>query len=386
MTQNGSTASSTVSQIIRWTLTALVTVVLFLAVWEVHTTLLLVLAAIILCVLFTMPIRFMVRRGIGRGTATMLSLVGIIAIIVLIFMLVLPSLLTQFSRLASTVQEGVQEVAAQWEELQADPQLREAYPGVATVQDFIKTLTGESDLDNILNDLGGQLGQAAGQLGGSVLPVVSGVASTLLSLIIVIFLSLYFLSEPQMYEEGAIKLFPIWYRDRVRFIISRIDFTLRIWLQGQILLMIIVGVVTWIGLALLGIDQALALGVLAGLFSFVPNFGPIAALIPSLAVGFVQAPQSIGWIVVIIYGTSFLQSQLVAPLLFKESINLPPVLVLIGQIFAAIFFGFLGIMLAVPIIAILMILVQEVYVKDILHDRVSEPQYLTDDELVPDGS
>src|SRR6185295_10535394 len=110
-------------------------------------------------------------------------------------------------------------------------------------------------------------------------------------------------------------------------------------------------------------------GVLAGLFSFVPNFGPIAALIPSLAVGFVQAPQSIGWIILIIYGTSFVQSQIIAPLLFKESINLPPVLVLIGQVFAAIFLGFLGIMLAVPIIAILMIIVQEVYIKDILGDR-----------------
>ena len=103
-------------------------------------------------------------------------------------------------------------------------------------------------------------------------------------------------------------------------------------------------------------QQAVALGILAGLFSFVPNFGPIAALVPALAVGFAQAPQSIGWIILIIYGTSFLQSQLIAPLVFKESINLPPVLVLMGQIFAAIFFGFLGIMLAVPMIAIIMIL------------------------------
>jgi predicted PurR-regulated permease PerM len=104
-------------------------------------------------------------------------------------------------------------------------------------------------------------------------------------------------------------------------------------------------------------------------------------------VGFVQAPQSIGWIVVIIYGTSFLQSQVIAPLLFSESINLSPVMVLLGQIFSAAFFGFLGIMLAVPLTAILMILVQEVYVKDILGDRPSEQTVAveTDEgELVPD--
>ena len=105
----------------------------------------------------------------------------------------------------------------------------------------------------------------------------------------------------------------------------------------------------------------------------------------SVHVALVQAPQHVGWIVLIIYGTSFLQSQLVAPLLFEESINLPPVIVLIGQIFAAVFFGFLGIMLAVPIIAILLVLVQEVYVKDILGDKAPEKTPPLQVELLPSG-
>lgn len=373
-------------QITRWVLVAILTVILLLAVWEVHTTLLLMLASIILVVLFTMPIRFLVRYGVRRTPATLLSLLGILGIAVLLVLLVLPSLLEQFATLSIDVQQGVQELGTQWEQIQQDPKLREEYPFVASLQDLMKTIFGFNDMNQVISELTRQLGRAAGQLGGSVLPVVGGVASTLLSFIIVLFLSLYFLAEPRKYEDGAIKLFPIWYRHRVRFIIDRIDFTLRLWLQGQILLMAIVGILTWIGLALLGLEQALALGVLAGLFSFVPNFGPIAALVPSVAVGLVQAPQSIGWIVLIIYGTSFLQSQLIAPLIFQESINLPPVLVLIGQIFAAVFFGFLGIMLAVPIIAILMILVQEVYVKDILGDRPPEIQDLPEEALLPDGT
>jgi predicted PurR-regulated permease PerM len=373
-------------QITRWVLVAILTVILLLAVWEVHTTLLLMLASIILVVLFTMPIRFLVRYGVRRTPATLLSLLGILGIAVLLVLLVLPSLLEQFATLGIDVQQGVQELGTQWEQIQQDPKLREDYPFVANLQDLMKTVFGFNDMNQVITELTRQLGRAAGQLGGSVLPVVGGVASTLLSFIIVLFLSLYFLAEPRKYEDGAIKLFPIWYRHRVRFIIDRIDFTLRLWLQGQILLMAIVGILTWIGLALLGLEQALALGVLAGLFSFVPNFGPIAALVPSVAVGLVQAPQSIGWIVLIIYGTSFLQSQLIAPLIFQESINLPPVLVLIGQIFAAVFFGFLGIMLAVPIIAILMILVQEVYVKDILGDRPPEIQDLPEEALLPDGT
>lgn len=377
---------SAVSNPLRWVLTPIVIIILLLAIWEVHNTLLLVLASIILVVLFTMPIRFLVRRGVRRGLATVISLLGVLGIVVLIFLLVLPGLLTQFAALATDVQQGVQEVITQWEEIQRDPQLRETYTFAASLQDFIQSTFGIADLNELLTELTRQFGGALGQLGGSVLPVVSGVASTLLSIVIVVFLSMYLLAEPQMHEEGLIKLFPLWYRDRVRFIINRIDFTLRIWIQGQLLLMMIVGIVTWLGLTILGLQQAVALGVLAGLFSFVPNFGPIAALVPSLAVGFAQAPENIGWIIFIIYGTSFLQSQVIAPLVFKESLNLPPVLVLIGQIFAAIFFGFLGLMLAVPIIAILMILVQEVYIKDILGDKSDEVVVFSDDALLPDGN
>jgi len=377
---------SAVPNPLRWVLTPIVIIVLLLAIWEVHNTLLLVLASIILVVLFTMPIRFLVRRGVRRGLATVISLLGVLGIVVLIFLLVLPGLLTQFAALATDVQQGVQEIITQWEEIQRDPQLRETYTFAASLQDFIQSTFGIADLNELLTELTRQFGGALGQLGGSVLPVVSGVASTLLSIVIVVFLSMYLLAEPQMHEEGLIKLFPLWYRDRVRFIINRIDFTLRIWIQGQLLLMMIVGIVTWLGLTILGLQQAVALGVLAGLFSFVPNFGPIAALVPSLAVGFAQAPENIGWIIFIIYGTSFLQSQVIAPLVFKESLNLPPVLVLIGQIFAAIFFGFLGLMLAVPIIAILMILVQEVYIKDVLGDKPDEIVVFSDDALLPDGN
>jgi predicted PurR-regulated permease PerM len=380
--------NSVPQQTTRWVIIAVVIVILVLAVWEVHTTLLLVFASIILVVLFTMPIRFLVRRGMNRGPATLLSLGGIMGVIALLTMLALPSLLEQFTTLAVDIQEGVSEVASQWDAVQNDStgQLKAQYPLIANLQFILQNTFQVKSLNDLINELTRQLGNAVGQLSGSVLPVVGGVASTLLSIIIVIFLSLYLLAEPRMHEEGVIRLFPLGYRDRVRQIIDRIDFMLRSWLQGQLLLMLIVGILSWFFLALLGIRQAAALGVLAGLFSFVPNFGPIAALIPSLAVGFAQAPQSIGWIVVVIYGTSFLQSQIIAPLLFSESMNLPPVLVLLGQIFAAVFFGFLGLMLAVPLTAILVILIQEVYIKDFLGDRQTTVQVALggDDDLLPD--
>ncbi len=377
---------SVAGQITRWVLVAVVVIILLLAVWEVHATLLLVLASIILGVLFTMPIRFLMRRGMKRTPATIISVLGILGLLVLMTMLALPSLLQQFAILATTVQQGITEMVNQWEAIQQDENLRSQYPFVTSLQDFVRNTFQLESLEDLFSELARQLGGALGQLGGSVLPVVSGVASTLLSILIVLFLSLYLLTDAKTYEDGVIRLFPLGYRGRVRYIIDRIDFTLRLWLQGQLLLMLIVGIVSGLGMALLGLQPAVALGVLAGVFSFVPNFGPLAALVPSLAVGFAQAPDKIFWIILIIYGTSFLQSQVIAPLIFRESINLPPVLVLVGQIFAAAFFGFIGIMLAVPLIAILMILVQEVYVKDVLGDKGTVPvSVVTEEDLMPDG-
>ena len=103
--------------------------------------------------------------------------------------------------------------------------------------------------------------------------------------------------------------------------------------------------------------------------SFIPNFGPVVALIPSVAVAIVEAPDNVIWVVLIIYGVSFFQSQVISPVLASERMNMPAILILLGQIIFGFFFGFLGLMLAVPLSACLAVLVDEMYVKDVLGDH-----------------
>lgn len=339
----------------RWVLSALAIIAVLVALWIIRGVLLLTLASIILVLLFSMPTRFFMRRGIKRVPATILSLVCVVLLVVLLFSLALPTLIQQFVQLATvTIPQGVEELVRLWN----SGDIQRQYP-------FLEAI----DIGEVLNTLSGQLAAALGTLSASVLPVLGGVADTFLSLLIVIFLSLYFLADPQMHQEGVIRLFPISYRHRAREILARLDLTLRGWLRATVISMAFVAVATGLGLAVFGIQQAAALGVLAGLLSFIPNFGPIVALIPSIAVGVVQAPDNIGWIIIVIYGVSFIQSQVVGPLLVAGSISLPAVLILLGQIVAGVFFGFLGLMLAVPLTAIVMVIVQEVYIKDVLGDR-----------------
>ena len=355
-------------------LVAIIIILGLLFIWEIRSTLMLTFAAVILVVLFTMPVRLLARRfKMNRFLAIVLSVIGFFVILALMALLVFPTIGAQFSRLATeTVPNGI-------EQLQASITRENLIAWFPFLEGVI---TGDST--ELINQVISQVSDALGRLGGTVLPVVGGVANTILSVLIIFFLSMYLLAEPELYVNGIITLTPKWYRSRMNIILHRIEATLRVWLSVTAVSMIVVGIGTGLGLAAIGIEEWAALGVLAGALSFIPNFGPLVALVPSVAVAIVQAPSNVIWTVAIIYGVSFFQSQVLSPVLASERMNMPAILVLLGQIIFGFFFGFLGLMLAVPLSACVAALIDEVYVKDVLGDRPKEK--VTDDfeaELLP---
>ena len=195
-------------------------------------------------------------------------------------------------------------------------------------------------------------------------------------------LAVYFASEPNLYIRGLVKLFPKSRRHRATQIVAAVGETLRWWLIGKAGSMLFIGVLTWIGLSILGVPLALTLGLIAGLFSFIPNFGPIISAIPALLLGFIESPLIALYVLLLYVGVQLIESNVVTPLIERETVELPPALTIVFQLGLAVLVGGLGLVLATPMLAVIMVLVQMVYIQDVLGDLEVDVEEKLDQRMI----
>ena len=191
-----------------------------------------------------------------------------------------------------------------------------------------------------------------------------------LGLAIIIFTGLYLASAPGPYVRGILHLFPRRRRGRMAEVLFASGYTLRWWLLGQLLSMTIVGVLMGVGLAVIGVPMALALGVLAGLFEFVPTIGPMIGLVPALLLALADSPQTALWVLLLYGVVQTVESYILTPLVQERVIDLPPVVTIATQVLFAWTLGAMGLLIAVPFVAITVVAVQMLYVKDFLGGRM----------------
>ena len=183
---------------------------------------------------------------------------------------------------------------------------------------------------------------------GSTLAVLAGI-------VLVIFLAIYLSIDPTTYRRGFLHLVPQRSRGQVDAVLSAIAVTLRKWLVTQLIAMIVIGAVSTTVLMLLKVRAAVPLGILAGLLEFVPTVGPIISSIPAIAMGFVDSPEKALAVAIAYVGIQFIENHLLIPILMKEGVNVPPALTIVMQALMAIVFGVLGLLVAVPLLASIMI-------------------------------
>ncbi len=215
--------------------------------------------------------------------------------------------------------------------------------------------------------------QQIGSAGRTFFTVFSSTLSALAGLIVLVFVAIFVASEPDLYHRGLMHLFPHEMRAKAGEVLSATATTLRRWLLMQLIAMILIGVVSTLALMALGVRGAFALGIIAGVLEFVPYVGPILSAVPAIGMALLDGPEKALYVALAYTAIQQLEGAVLQPLLMKEGLQVPPVITILSQGLLATLFGFLGLLLAVPLVASVMIPVKMLYVRDVVGDEVSVP-------------
>ncbi len=201
------------------------------------------------------------------------------------------------------------------------------------------------------------LASSGGAIVSQTFKLLLGTVSAVGNFFIVLFLGLAFAAQPAVYRNGLLFLAPAKFRDQATVIVDRISDTLERWLIAQITTMAAVFLVTWIGLAVIGIQSSFILGIQAGLLAFIPTVGAIIAgvivVLASLASGWVAAASAF----VLFLGVHAMESYVLTPLIQRQALDIPPATLFAFQILLGIVFGIWGLTLALPLMAIAKVMI-----------------------------
>ena len=220
---------------------------------------------------------------------------------------------------------------------------------------------GRQDLSQFIAD--------PGRLFGHVQYAVSGTYVVVINAIVIVCLGLFFAGQPVAYREGALRLVSPRARGRVRGVMDEMGRVLRGWLLSQLARSVLVALVLWLALRMLGVPGAPLLGAQAGIANFVPYLGPLIAALPIALAAMPLGLSTVAWVMAIYFTIQTIEGFVVAPLIQKETVDVPPAWTLFAIVILGAMFGIMGVALAAPLVAVARIALLRFYVEDWLGDR-----------------
>jgi predicted PurR-regulated permease PerM len=254
------------------------------------------------------------------------------------------------------------------------PRLIEQIPDLveslaATLRGLEQTLGAAEVARGLADDLELRdlLPSPAGILGGAT-GLVSSTFGVLANLVIVSVLGIYLAADPGLYLRGVTRLLPVGKRAYARGLLETLGHTLRWWMVGQLISMTAVGLLSYLGLRLLEVPLALTLAVVAFLLTFIPFIGPLLSGIPVVLVAFSQSPTLALYALLLYTAIQMLEGYVLTPNVQRRSVSLPPALTIAAQVLLGVLVGALGVTLATPLAAAGMVVVNRLYVEEVLED------------------
>ncbi len=315
---------------------ALITLLILLFL-KIFSVLLLVLAGVLIAAFFLGFRDVIIRKTkLGPGLSLAISVVATILFLALLFWLIGAKVEAQVNALSEKLPSTIQ---------YAQERMNQTSLGRKIVQIISSEETGkkaETMVKTFFQSTFGVLGD----------------------LYVVLFLGIFFTAGAGMYKKGIISLVPNAGQNKARKVMAALALSITKWLKGMVFAMLIVFALTAIGLVILGVPMWLALAVIAGLLNFIPNFGPLIAMVPAVLVAFTQSPTTAALVAGLYIIVQVLESNLITPKIQQRLVDIPPALIIIAQLVMGVLIGGWGLVLATPVMLILMVLVKELYIKE----------------------
>ena len=277
-----------------------------------------------------------VRRAIGAPA----TLIAILALLVAIGMWTFPTVREQVTQLTSELPQTMRS---------------------------IEQRLGLAQKDNVFI---ANLGKELRSLTKFLFPVISSVLGAIAGLVIILFIAVYIAVQPELYRNGILHLIPQDARLRAEETLDTLRDTLRQWLLARLMAMVIIGTLTGLGLALMRVKGAAALGVIAGFMELIPFFGPFISAIPAIGIALVDSPQKALGVMALYVVMQQLEGNVITPLILEKRLDVPPVLTVLAVSAMSVVFGVIGMLIAEPLLAATLVITKMLYVQDVVGDDV----------------
>lgn len=310
--------------------------VLFYALYILSDLVLVLLTSIVVASAVEPATKWFVKRKIPRIPAVLIVYILFLGSFAGMFYLFLPPLLQDFSHFFSSLPQYL-DFLGKW-------------------NPWNDVLSYQTILDNLTAQFSPGISAGAG---GNIVQTVSGVLGSILSFILVLVISFYLAVQEKGIENFLKIIVPLKHEKYVIDLWYRSQAKIGKWMQGQLLLGVLVGALTYLGLLILGVQQAFMLAVIAAMFELIPVFGPTISAIPAVMIGFTTSVP-LGFMTIALYIIiQQFENHLIYPVVVRKVVGVPPIMVIIALLIGAKLAGFMGLILSVPLAAALMELVND---------------------------
>lgn len=342
-------------------LAVFVIILLAVGAWQARATLLMGFAAVLIAVGISIPTTWLQRIGVRRPWAIAVATFGVGLGFIFLILLVMPRLFNELLVLLSSIPDALRALLAVYTRLRESNQfLNAALAPLPSAENVIADFTPERAQEILNQFLNAGVAIAPTLLGG-----VESILSVLISFVLVLFIAIFFLVDPQSYIKASLYLLPAHHHRRAMEVWKELYATLRAWITALSLSISITVALVWLILGVvLGLPNSLVVAVFAGLATFIPNIGAFLPIIPITIFTLTSEPSNLLLYIPVYLAIQLTESNIITPAIVKAELEVPSGGLLIFQLLMTLAFGALGLLLAVPMLALVIVLVRELYVYD----------------------